>query len=217
MELLFSAIWSAILLFIGTFLYFDTTRDLFVQVTQQYPLTMGFIKFFIFATMGELLGRKIGCGKWQFKGIRIFQRAAVWGLLGMLFTFIFPIYGAGIKALIATDRLPAFSEGFLASLNYAFWVSFFMNGLFAFPMMVFHRITDTLIDDGKLLGRWPFLEVWKKIDWNNMWKKVWPTVWWFWVPAHTITFILPEAYRVLMAALLGIALGVILAFAKKRA
>lgn len=216
MEFVFSAIWTGILAFIGLFLYFDHTRTIFVDVTHQYPLIMGFVKFFILATMGEILGRKIGSGKWQLKGIRLTQRAVIWGLLGMVFTFIFPIYGAGIKALIATDRLPAFSEGFLATLSFAFWVSFFMNGLFAFPMMVFHRITDTLIDEGALLGRWPFLEVWTKIDWTNMWKKVWPTVWWFWVPAHTITFILPAEYRVLMAAFLGIALGGILAFAKKK-
>jgi hypothetical protein len=37
----------------------------------------------------------------------------------------------------------------------------------------------------------------------------------FWIPAHTITFLLPSEYRVLSAAFLSIALGTILAFAKK--
>ena len=215
MQILFGAIWCSVIAIIGVFLYIDSTRTAFVFATKNYPLIMGFCKFFVLATMGELLGRKISTGLWQLRGIRVLQRATIWGLLGMVFTFVFPIYGAGIKMLISSGRLPSFETGFLASLSFAFWVSFWMNGLFAFPMMVFHRITDTLIDDGTLLGKWPFLKVWNKIDWNNMWRKVWPTVWWFWVPAHTITFILPPEYRILMASALGIALGAILASAKK--
>jgi hypothetical protein len=54
----------------------------------------------------------------------------------------------------------------------------------------------------------------KKIDWQVMWgfvfKKTLPL---FWIPAHTVTFLLPEMHRVLFAALLGIVLGTILAIA----
>lgn len=32
----------------------------------------------------------------------------------------------------------------------------------------------------------------------------------FWIPVHTITFMIPENWRVLFAAVLGVALGVIL-------
>ena len=38
----------------------------------------------------------------------------------------------------------------------------------------------------------------------------------FWVPAHTVTFLLPPAFRVLFAALLGAVLGLILAWAGSR-
>jgi hypothetical protein len=37
----------------------------------------------------------------------------------------------------------------------------------------------------------------------------------FWIPAHTVTFLLPPEYRVLYAAFLSIALGVVLALAKR--
>jgi ABC-type polysaccharide/polyol phosphate export permease len=37
----------------------------------------------------------------------------------------------------------------------------------------------------------------------------------FWIPAHTITFLLPPVYRVLCAAILGFVLGVLLAFFKR--
>ena len=42
------------------------------------------------------------------------------------------------------------------------------------------------------------------------------TVLFFWIPVHTITFLLPEAFRVLFAALLGAVLGLILAWAGSR-
>jgi len=35
----------------------------------------------------------------------------------------------------------------------------------------------------------------------------------FWVPAQTVNFLMPEQFRVLIAAIYGIILGIILAFA----
>ena len=46
--------------------------------------------------------------------------------------------------------------------------------------------------------------------WGFVYKKTIPL---FWIPAHTITFLLPAEYRILVAALLGIVLGVILGIA----
>jgi hypothetical protein len=46
--------------------------------------------------------------------------------------------------------------------------------------------------------------------WGFVFKKTIP---FFWIPAHTITFLLPPELRVLFAAALGIVLGVILALA----
>ncbi|MCX7905011.1 MAG: Mpv17/PMP22 family protein, partial [Caloramator sp.] len=42
------------------------------------------------------------------------------------------------------------------------------------------------------------------------------TIPFFWIPAHTITFLLPSEYRVLMASFLSIALGAILSLAKRK-
>jgi hypothetical protein len=39
------------------------------------------------------------------------------------------------------------------------------------------------------------------------------TIPFFWIPAHTITFLLPADFRILFAAILGVALGIILAIA----
>ncbi|MFC1612200.1 hypothetical protein ACFL6C_14645, partial [Myxococcota bacterium] len=99
----------------------------------------------------------------------------------------------------------------------AFWKSFFMNGIFAFPMMVFHRVTDTLIERGQLFSRWPLVEVYTAIDWRNMFRMVGASCIWFWLPAHTGTFLLPPHFRVIAAALLAVVLGLILGLAKRLA
>ena len=57
----------------------------------------------------------------------------------------------------------------------------------------------------------------KSVNWDVMWRLVlFRTVLFFWIPVHTITFLLPEAFRVLFAALLGAVLGLILAWAGSR-
>lgn len=85
--------------------------------------------------------------------------------------------------------------------------------------MILHRITDTYLDlgQGKLgaILKIDFKEVIKSIDWQNFFSfVVLKTIPLFWIPAHTITFLLPENYRILSAGFLSIALGLILTIAK---
>lgn len=55
-----------------------------------------------------------------------------------------------------------------------------------------------------------------RIDWHSMVKFSWiKTCPLFWIPAHTIVFLLPEQYRVITSAFLSIALGVMMAISKK--
>jgi hypothetical protein len=92
-----------------------------------------------------------------------------------------------------------------------------MNLTFAPTMMLTHRMTDTWLDlryEGKYAG---VADVVACIDWNGFVSFVLlKTIPLFWIPAHTVTFLLPPEYRVMMAAMLSIALGAILAFAKKK-
>ena len=61
-----------------------------------------------------------------------------------------------------------------------------------------------------------FSNILKQIDWDRMWNFVFKkTIPFFWIPAHTITFLLPETFQVLFAALLSVALGVLLSLKKK--
>jgi len=212
--------WGAGLLAVIAFLTLPATHDVFVANSTNHPLIMAFIKFSILATMGELLGGRIVAGDW-IKPKGLFWRAVIWGFLGVIIAMAFTIFSTGVTALISKGLLPMFAEGSLAAkILTAFFISAFMNAIFAPTMMGFHKITDTYVDlcDGKLANfkNVPFLKVIDAIDFRGLVGFVFfKTIPFFWIPAHTITFLLPPVYRVLMAAFLGIALGAILGFAKK--
>jgi hypothetical protein len=129
----------------------------------------------------------------------------IWGFLGISIYFAFAIFSNGVPALfqIKENRL----------LN-AFLVSMFMNCFFAPVMMLVHHLTDLHIsmNSGKFVLKTfsPNLLL-KNADWDKMWSFVYKkTIPFFWIPAHTITFLLPSQYRTLFAALLSIALGLLL-------
>jgi hypothetical protein len=130
-----------------------------------------------------------------------------------MLALVIPLFSTGVDALLGRRMLP----GAGLALAPALWKSVLMNLIFGFEMMVFHRFTDTLIGRGRLFSTWPAVEVFRSIDWRNMLRVVGLAVLWFWIPAHTVTFLLPEIYRVAAAALLGIALGLIMGFASKKA
>jgi hypothetical protein len=200
----------------------------------QYWLITSFIKFALLATMGEVIGLRIKTGVFNQKGFGILPRAIVWGLLGITIKLAFDIFAAGIPAFLekscsisgisdamkAKDISDAISQGlggtrFLAALC----ISTAMNVIYAPVMMTFHKITDTHIVDngGTVGGLFKSINmggILGRINWNVQWNFVFKkTIPFFWIPAHTITFMLPAEYRVAFAALLGIALGVILSFA----
>lgn len=209
---LLSVLWASIPLAILMLLLNEEGNRVFATASKNHPLVMGFIKFFFLATLGELLGRRLALKHWQFSGISLFHRAFIWGSFGFVFAFVFPLFSGGVEELDRIGLLAVFPEGTPRLVAMAFWKSFFINMIFAFPFMTLHKITDTLIDRKLLFSRWPFLSIWKGLDWDTHWKKVAPTILWFWMPAHTITFSLPAEYRILLAAYLGIVLGVILPF-----
>ncbi|MBU1035908.1 Mpv17/PMP22 family protein [bacterium] len=206
--------WLVSLAAFVAILVVPVTHKMFVKFTTEYAYMGGFAKFFILATMGELLAIRIVTSDWNIpKGLP--YRAFVWGLLGMAIVLIFNVFVTGIAGALANGFLPGGNSKFA----FAFFVSFTMNLSFAPTMMAFHRITDTFIDlkyENKN-GRVTLSDVVKRIDWDGFVSFVLvKTIPIFWIPAHTITFLLPPEYRVLWAAFLSIALGAILAFAKKK-
>jgi multidrug efflux pump subunit AcrB len=194
-------IWLFSLAAFVAILLTPVSHKMFVKFTTEHAYMGGFIKFFILATMGELLAIRIVTGDWNIqKGL--LYRAFVWGLLGMVIVLIFSVFAAGITGALENGFLPGGNSKFA----FAFFVSFIMNLSFAPTMMAFHRITDTFIDlkyENKN-GKVTLSDVVKRIDWDNFISFVlMRTIPIFWIPVHTITFLLPPEYRVLSAAFLS--------------
>ena len=201
----------------------------FKASTAAHPFIMAFFKFAILATFGEMLALRIRKGVYNEKGFGIVPRMMVWGFLGMCITMAMTIFKTGVPAFL--EVVGGCEKGALAAifanpqltwgkLGIAFAVSVLMNSIFAPVMMTFHKCTDIhIIDNGGtvsgLLKPMKMREIMStKINWDVQWNLVFKkTIPLFWFPAHTITFILPPTFQVLFAALLGVALGLILALA----
>ena len=163
------------------------------------PLLSAAIQFAILGTLGEIISfsiqrRKIAipCTWMQlvFKGI-------AWAVLGIVIKYGFAGMKGFTQALLDHELLPAFL-GF--GLGWAFAVSVFTNIFFGPQMMAFHRLEDNLI-----LGQKGFHGI----------TTAWKTLIWFWIPAHTITFLLPADLQIGLAALWSLVLGIIMGASKK--
>ena len=189
-------------------------------------MVMSFLKFAILSTLGELLGLRISTGVYYRKGFGIWPRAVVWGIFGMGINLAMIIFSNGVPVAleyVGLQGATTLMAGPLTSAKVlvAFFISVGMNGIFAPVFMTFHKITDThiLACGGSLralVTPIPMTHIMTHLNWSAQWNFVFKkTIPFFWVPAHTITFLLPSEARVLFAALLGVALGVLLAVAAR--
>lgn len=211
-------IWGLLLVGITALLVIPSTHAVFITLTKAHPYGMAFGKFLVLATMGELLAIRILAGKWSWPAGTLWK-GVVWGIIGILIALMFVVFSGGIGAAVAAKLLPGGTSWFMTSLVWAFMIAAVMNYSFAPAFMAAHRISDVWID-ARFRDRQPLGvgEIISRVDWGTFIKfVVGKTVPYFWIPAHTITFILPPEYRVLMAAYLGIALGVILAYGRRKA
>lgn len=204
--------WIGALLIWILILVVPASRTVFIDFTSRYAYLGGFVKFSILATMGDLLGIRILKKEWSIpKGI--IYKAIIWGIIGMMVTLVFSVFMGGAQAAQAEAKLP-----FVGSkLAQAFFGSAIMNVTFGPMMMVFHRFTDLYIDTKyeKQGGKVTLNELIEKNDWSSLVKFSWlKTCPFFWIPAHTVVFLLPSEFRVLVSAFLSIALGLLLAMAK---
>ena len=93
-----------------------------------------------------------------------------------------------------------------------------MNTSFGPVFMVLHKHTDTYLDlryetKGAKVS---IKDICSRIDYFAYGKNVlWGTIPTFWLPAHTVTFLLPGEFRVIFAALLSICLGILLSLKSK--
>lgn len=213
-------LWGAVLLGVIAFLITPATHIMFITASKTSPYLMGFVKFAVLASMGELLAIRIVTGNWK-KPKGVLWRVIVWGMIGITVTLMFVLFDAGVQGCMERGYLPFVEgSGIFPILVTAFFISSITNLSFGPSFMLFHRITDTWID----LGHGRLLRM-RKITLNEVLDSadlkgfvtfvICRTIPVFWIPAHTVTFMLPPEYRVLMAAMLSICLGVILGMSGK--
>lgn len=212
------------ILFFMPFFVSDNVFNYYEQFNLQHGMIMSFVKFAILATLGESIGLRIRNGVYNKKGFGLLPRAIVWGFLGLTIKLAFVIFATGTPKFLAYLGFHGAIEAMKGSLSgikllVAFSISATMNLIYAPVMMTLHKITDTHITNngGTVAGffrKIKFGEIMVNMDWSVQWNFVFKkTIPFFWIPAHTITFLLPTQYQVLFAAILGIVLGILLAIA----
>ena len=163
-------------------------------LTNHYVLS--FIKFAILATLGEVIANSIRNKKLTIPH-SIGYRMLIWGLLGIWIAFMMGIFAEAMGAKLAKSS----STILHTKLAFAFLTSLVMNTSFGPVFMVLHKHTDKV----------SIKDICSRIDYFAYGKNVlWGTIPTFWLPAHTVTFLLPGEFRVIFAALLSICLGILL-------
>lgn len=209
-------IWAILLLLWVVILVIPQSREEFVKFTTAHAYIGGFIKFFILASMGDMLGSRILKGEWSFSQ-GFFYKAFVWGILGMMITLVFTIFFIGAEGAMVNGKLPF--EGSKFAL--AFFGSLIMNTTFGPMMYIYHKFGDLLIDmiyekrNGKFTENITVEAMVQRIDWKAMVSFSWiKSCILIWTPCHTMVFMLPMEYRVLTSAFLSILLGILVAMTK---
>ena len=217
---------AVILAIFAPFALSETLYGWYKSFNAEHGMVMSFLKFAILSTAGELLGLRLSAGVYLKRGFGVWPRAAVWGILGMGINLAMIIFSNGVPVALEYCGLQGATAAMagpvtLMKVLTALCISIGMNGIFAPVFMTFHKITDThiLACGGSLRALAtpiPMARIMTGLNWDAQWNFVFKkTIPFFWVPAHTVTFLLPGEARVLFAALLGVVLGVLLAVAAR--
>lgn len=215
-----SSLWKKILIIayvvlslagFAAILIIPASREVFKTLSSTHVYIMGFVKFAILATAGELLAVRLARGEWTLPSY-VWARFLIWGVIGVWITYMMKIFGAGVDVLMQQGLLPHAQNALFNSFIKAFFISATMNLSFGPTFMALHKCSDTYLDiratGRKKIGLGLIIH---KVDWERFASfTLLKTVPLFWIPAHTATFMLPAEYQVAAAALLSVALGIIL-------
>ena len=192
-------------------LIIPAARAWFEGATAEHPFIMGFFKFAFLALSGELIALCIKGKRWSLPSY-VIARFALWGLIGVWITFMMKVFSSGIGSLIEKNIIIGSGSKFLKAL----FTSATMNLTFGPTFMAFHKCTDTYLDLRAQGVKKPGLKrTIETVNWHGFVSfTLLKTIPLFWIPAHTVTFMLPAEYQVIMAAALSIALGIMLSLKK---
>jgi len=168
------------------------------MTVKAHPITTAMAQFAVLGTLGEVFSKWLGAGRiFSPFGLRgTLLRALGWAALAVAIKYAFTGFVAFVDGLSGHGLLPQ-----LGTFGKAFAVSLSMNLQFGPFLVLTHRLIDNAID-----GR---------PNWANL-DKGFLSLLWFWVPAHTLTFMLPVDFRIGLAALWSLALGLILGWYNRK-
>jgi hypothetical protein len=172
----------------------------YIQWVQAYPISSAMLQFAILGTFGEVISKWVvqKSFKYPFTAQMTIWKMIVWAILAVTIKYAFKGFIGFAESLMHNGMLPAFEP---RSFGYAFSVSALMNLQFGLFMVLMHRVLDNIPAKVK--------------NWKNLHKGMYSLLW-FWIPAHTLTFMLPDALRIGLAALWSLALGLILGFYNRK-
>lgn len=221
-----------LLIILALFLPFFLSQSLYEAYhacNENHAILIGGVKFALLSTIGEVIALRIRTGGYVLKGFGVFPRMVVWFFLGAWIVMAMRIFGAGAPLLAdyVFNAGGAIAEAMNQPVSWnkfvgAFFISLLQNTAFAPVFMTLHKITDThIMQCGGGLRAFvtpvKFGEIMAGMNWRVQWNFVFKkTIPFFWIPAHTVTFMLPGEFQVLFAAFLGVVLGIILAFAANK-
>jgi len=171
----------------------------YIELVTAQPIITAMIQFAVLGTLGDAIShwiveRRI-FSPYELKTLIL--KIIEWSVLAVMIKYAFIGFHGFVESLIENNYLPQ-----LGGIGKSFAISTSMNLQFGPLLVITHRLMDNLI-----VGK----QNWKNLD------EGFYSLLWFWIPAHTVTFILPKELQIGLAALWSLALGIILGFYNRKA
>jgi len=168
--------------------------DTYITFVKTYPLISAMIQFAILGTLGDMIAKCLQKGQlfMPYSLLTLLLKMLEWALLAICIKYAFVGFQGFVDVLEAHEMIPE-----LGTFGRAFAVSVSMNLQFGLLLVILHRFLDNVVAG--------------ESNWMNLDKGMKSLVW-FWIPAHTITFMLDKPYQIGLAALWSVVLGIILGY-----
>jgi hypothetical protein len=169
----------------------------YVELVKAYPIYSAMIQFAVLGTFGDIISKWMQQGNvfMPYKVSILFLKMLEWAFLAITIKYAFVGFHGFVDSLVSHQLVPE-----LGLFGTAFTVSVTMNLQFGLLLVILHRFLDNLIA--------------QQNNWINIDKGMWSLIW-FWIPAHTITFMLDKPYQIGLAAVWSVVLGLILGYYNK--
>ena len=170
----------------------------YVELVIAHPIITAMAQFAVLGTLGDIVSHWIVRKKIfsPYDARTLVLKIIEWSILAVMIKYAFVGFQGFVDSLISQHYLPA-----LSGIGRSLAVSTLMNLQFGPFLVIMHRILDNLIAANP--------------NWKNLDKGFYSLLW-FWIPAHTVTFILPKEFQIGLAALWSLALGIILGFYNRK-